>query len=65
MSRLTVYHDLAPDQPILRTEQPERMADALSAIGVRFRALGQPGRPVAGGRRRDHPGGRIALISTG
>ena len=42
MSRLTVYHDLAPEQPILRTEQPERMADALSAIGVRFERWDSP-----------------------
>jgi 1,2-dihydroxy-3-keto-5-methylthiopentene dioxygenase len=36
MSRLTIYHDGAPGAPLLRTEDPEAIADALSPIGVRF-----------------------------
>ncbi|ABI63164.1 1,2-dihydroxy-3-keto-5-methylthiopentene dioxygenase [Granulibacter bethesdensis] len=36
MSRLTIYADSTPDAPLLRTEDPERIAQELSSIGVRF-----------------------------
>ncbi len=42
MSRLTVYADTTPDTTLLRTEDPERIADALRPIGVRFERWGSP-----------------------
>ena len=42
MSRLTVYDDGAPEAPILRTEDPERIASELSAIGVAFERWESP-----------------------
>ena len=42
MSRLTVYDDDAPGQPVLRTEDARAMAHELSAIGVRFERWDRP-----------------------
>ena len=36
MSQLTIYQDNAPGTPILRTQAPEQIAQALVGIGVRF-----------------------------
>ena len=42
MSRLTVYEDHAPGIALLRAEDPETIARALSAIGVRFEHWDSP-----------------------
>ncbi len=42
MSRLTVYDDATPDTPLLRTEEPDEIAETLSAIGVRFERWDSP-----------------------
>ena len=42
MSRLTIFADDAPDRPILRTEEADEIAAALSAIGVRFERWESP-----------------------
>jgi 1,2-dihydroxy-3-keto-5-methylthiopentene dioxygenase len=42
MSRLTIYHDDLPDQPILRTEDAATIAEELGAIGVRFERWESP-----------------------
>ncbi len=42
MSRLTVYADTTPDAPLLRTEDPAAIAEALRPIGVRFERWDSP-----------------------
>ncbi len=42
MSRLTVYQDDAPETPVLRTEDPAAIAEALAPIGVRFERWDSP-----------------------
>jgi 1,2-dihydroxy-3-keto-5-methylthiopentene dioxygenase len=42
MSRLTVYHDAAPDAPELRTEDPAEIAAVLAPLGVRFERWDSP-----------------------
>lgn len=42
MSRLTVYAENAPAQPMLRTEDADQIAQALGAIGVRFERWESP-----------------------
>jgi 1,2-dihydroxy-3-keto-5-methylthiopentene dioxygenase len=42
MSRLTVYNDTDPATPVLRTEDPTAIADALRPIGVRFERWDSP-----------------------
>lgn len=42
MSRLTIYHDDAPDAPILRTEDVDVITRELNAIGVRFERWDSP-----------------------
>jgi 1,2-dihydroxy-3-keto-5-methylthiopentene dioxygenase len=42
MSRLTVYRDDAPQQPILLTEDADAIARELKAIGVRFERWESP-----------------------
>jgi 1,2-dihydroxy-3-keto-5-methylthiopentene dioxygenase len=42
MSRLTVYRDDAPEQPILQTEDANAIARELKAIGVRFERWESP-----------------------
>ena len=42
MSRLTIYDDHAPRIPVLRTEDPAAIADALQPIGVRFERWSSP-----------------------
>jgi 1,2-dihydroxy-3-keto-5-methylthiopentene dioxygenase len=42
MSRLTIYHDDAPDTPILRSEDAKTIAEELNAIGVRFERWESP-----------------------
>ena len=42
MSRLTVFKDDAPDQAVLRTEAPDRIAQELARIGVRFERWDSP-----------------------
>ena len=42
MSRLTVYDDTNPTQPVLLTDEPGAIADGLRTIGVRFERWGSP-----------------------
>lgn len=42
MSRLTIFNDDAPGEPLLRTEAPDRIASELGAIGVRFERWESP-----------------------
>ena len=42
MSRLTIYEDHAPGVPVLRTEDPAAIAEALRPIGVRFERWESP-----------------------
>ncbi len=42
MSQLTVFDDLRPDAPLLRTEDAAAMARELAAIGVRFEHWDSP-----------------------
>lgn len=42
MSRLTVYADEAPGKPLLRTQEPAAIAEALAPIGVRFERWSSP-----------------------
>lgn len=42
MSRLTIYDDHTPGTPVLRTEDPAAIADALRPIGVRFERWDSP-----------------------
>jgi len=42
MSRLTIYADDTPQQPQLRTEDPEAIARELGRIGVRFERWDSP-----------------------
>jgi 1,2-dihydroxy-3-keto-5-methylthiopentene dioxygenase len=42
VSRLTIYEDQAPGTPVLRTEDPAAIADALRPIGVRFERWESP-----------------------
>ena len=42
MSRLTIFNDDAPAEPLLRTEEPEEIAEALRSIGVRFERWALP-----------------------
>lgn len=42
MSRLTVYKDTDPSAPVVRTEDPTQIADALRPIGVRFERWESP-----------------------
>jgi 1,2-dihydroxy-3-keto-5-methylthiopentene dioxygenase len=42
MSRLTVYEDTTPGQPLLRTEDPDTIARELGRIGVRFERWQSP-----------------------
>lgn len=42
MSCLTVYADSAPETKVLRTEDPDQIASALSEIGVRFERWSSP-----------------------
>jgi 1,2-dihydroxy-3-keto-5-methylthiopentene dioxygenase len=42
MSQLTIFDDLRPEQPVLRTQDAEAMARELSAIGVRFERWESP-----------------------
>jgi 1,2-dihydroxy-3-keto-5-methylthiopentene dioxygenase len=53
MSQLTIFDDLRPETPVLRTEDADAMARELAAIGVRFErwdspvALGEDAAPEA------------------
>jgi 1,2-dihydroxy-3-keto-5-methylthiopentene dioxygenase len=42
MSRLTVYADTNPATPLLRTEDPAAIAEALQPLGVRFERWDSP-----------------------
>lgn len=42
MSRLTIFEDKAPGQPVLRTEDGDTIARELAAIGVRFERWESP-----------------------
>jgi 1,2-dihydroxy-3-keto-5-methylthiopentene dioxygenase len=42
MSRLTIYDDGHPEAPLLRTEDPDRIATELQAIGVAFERWDSP-----------------------
>jgi 1,2-dihydroxy-3-keto-5-methylthiopentene dioxygenase len=42
MSRLTVFRDDAPGQPVLATENPDEIARELKTIGVRFERWESP-----------------------
>jgi 1,2-dihydroxy-3-keto-5-methylthiopentene dioxygenase len=42
MSRLTIYHDDAPREPVLATEDAEAIAHELSVIGVKFERWQSP-----------------------
>ncbi|GAB0118250.1 1,2-dihydroxy-3-keto-5-methylthiopentene dioxygenase [Acidisoma sp. 7E03] len=42
MSRLTIYRDDAPDQPLLKTEDAAVITRELNAIGVRFERWDSP-----------------------
>ncbi len=44
MSRLTVYDDATPRQPLLATEDATAIALELSAIGVKFERWDSPSR---------------------
>lgn len=48
MSRLRIFHDAAPDAPLLATTERDRIAEELSRIGVGFEQW-QAGQPVAPG----------------
>jgi 1,2-dihydroxy-3-keto-5-methylthiopentene dioxygenase len=42
MSRLTVFEDSHPGEPVLRTEAPDTIAETLKQIGVRFERWESP-----------------------
>ncbi len=42
MSRLTIYEDQAPGEPVLATEDAGRIANELATIGVRFERRDNP-----------------------
>ncbi len=42
MSRLTIYHDDTPSNPLLRTESADEIAAALAPLGVRFERWDSP-----------------------
>ncbi|MCQ8242376.1 1,2-dihydroxy-3-keto-5-methylthiopentene dioxygenase [Rhizosaccharibacter radicis] len=42
MSRLTIFEDGRPGDPVLRTEEPAAIRDALAPIGVRFERWESP-----------------------
>ena len=65
MSRLTVYRDDAPGQPVLATEDPDAIARELQTIGVRFERWAQPRLAVARRLLPKRSSTPIAPISTG